>query len=173
MGAELFAINADPTHPEGISVSRGWELSLNLSLQLRNPPPDLPIHLVKFHTIIHCSPSFRVPGPTEESSFRVSDAWESGDLVDLNKRLFHHVFYAREGSGRTMLSSDDHTRDGATGFVSFEVSESGVGFSNCLIDVSGFPVDKFRMKWHSCFIDSEGSYWSLLPLNPGPVFSVV
>ncbi|KAI4375742.1 hypothetical protein MLD38_013573 [Melastoma candidum] len=168
MGAELFAVDANTVHQEGMFVLRGRELSLNLSLQLRNSPPNLPVHLMKFHAIIHCNQSFEVPGPTAEPSFRISDTWESGELVDLNERLFHHAIY-----GDHAKLSSDHSRNGTTGFLTFEVNESGIGFSNCLLDVSGFPVGKFRMKWHGCFIDLEGSYKSLLPLNPGPVLTLV
>nr|CAB3476632.1 unnamed protein product [Digitaria exilis] len=59
-----------------------------------------------------------------------------------------------------------------TSFASFEPADSGQRFSACLLDVSSFPEGSYQIKWHACCVNEKGSYFSLLPLNDGAVFSV-
>ncbi|KAI6700912.1 hypothetical protein NL676_015236 [Syzygium grande] len=54
IGAELYVFNADPRHPDGLNVPQGFQLSLNLCLQLKNMPPDLPVQPTKLYCIIRC-----------------------------------------------------------------------------------------------------------------------
>lgn len=97
-------------------------------------------------------------------------------MLDLNEKLLRYV----RGCGKAKSSTNMRNSGGGSGsgggvvdgFASFEANERGQGFFSCLLDVSGFPVGCYRIKWQSSCVDSEGSYWNLLPLNVGPVFTV-
>lgn len=174
VGSELFISSADVRNIDEISVSTGFPLSLNLCLQLKNVPPDLRVRLTKFYCILHCSQKLVLDGQNN-GPMPWSPPWENSDVVEMNEKLFQ---YATESTKRTnygkCFRDGDINDDGAvTVFVHFELSERGQGFSNCLLDVSHFPVGSYRIKWHCCCIDSQGSYWSLLALNAEPVFTVL
>ena len=100
--------------------------------------------------------------------------WESEDMVEMNDKLFYYVTECAIKSSYGKRFRDNDMNDGqmANGFVCFEPNGKGQGFSNCVLDVSYFPVGSYRVKWYSCCIDNQGSYWSLLPLNSGPVSTV-
>ncbi|KAL9456624.1 hypothetical protein AB3S75_005782 [Citrus x aurantiifolia] len=175
VGSELFISSGDVRNIDGISVSTGFPLSLNLCLQLKNVPPDLPVRLTKFYCILHCSQKLVLDGQSNEQTLWSPQPWEDSEVVEINETLFQYV---TECTKRTnyckCFGDDDINNDGAVSvFVHFELSERGQGFSNCLLDVSHFPVGSYRIKWHCCCIDSQGSYWSLLPLNAEPVFTVL
>lgn len=173
-GSELFISSVDTRNIDGISILTGFPLSLNLCLQLKNVPPDLPVQLTKFCCILHCSQKLVLDGQNNEQMLWSPLPWENSDMVEMNEKLFQ---YATESTKRTNYGNcfrDGDINNGAvTVFVHFEPSERGQGFSNCLLDVSHFPVGLYRIKWHCCCIDSQGSYWSLLPLNAEPVFTVL
>lgn len=92
-------------------------------------------------------------------------------MVEMNEKLLDYVTQcgtkniSKYGSGGT---------DGkfVNTVVCFEPNERGQGFASCLLDVSRFPIGSYRIKWHSCCVDNHGTYWSLLPLNAGPVFTI-
>lgn len=160
---------------DGISVSTGFPLSLNLCLQLKNVPPDLAVRLTKFYCILHCSQKLVLDGQSNEKTPWSPQPWEDSDVVEINEMLFQYVTECTKRTNyRKCFRDGDINNDGAvTVFVHFELSARGQGFSNCLLDVSHFPVGSYRIKWHCCCIDSQGSYWSLLPLNAEPVFTVL
>ncbi|MCD9558667.1 hypothetical protein HAX54_016195 [Datura stramonium] len=54
----------------------------------------------------------------------------------------------------------------------FITNEDGQGFATCLLEVSAFPVGSYQINWHSCCIDNNGAYWSLMPLNTDQFFTV-
>lgn len=172
IGTELFVVNADTKISTGIFISQGFCLSLDMCIQLKNVPPNLPTQPLKLHCIIYCNLSFQEPVEASNSSrVYASKPWEIDDMLILNEELYQYV------SRRAKKNDDRHVRDSSDGkvaraFVSFESNERGQGFSNCLLDVSHFPAGTYRMRWHSCCIDSRGAYWSLLPLNVGPVFTI-
>ena len=174
VGSELFASSADTRSSDGISILLGFHLSLNLCLQLKNVPPDLSIQLTKLYCILYCKASFTTPKPVEESKQRMQSSyrsWEIDDMIDLNKDLFEHLTEdgkTADTKGRRLSNGDD----GVKAFVCFEPNERGQGFSTCLLDVSSFPAGSYEIKWHSCCVDDQGSYWSLLPLNAAPVFTL-
>jgi len=90
-------------------------------------------------------------------------------MIDLNKKLQCYVMkQTREFSNCDDLQSDNEVE----AYVCFETKGRSQGFSTCLLDVSAFPAGSYRVHWHSGFVDSDGAFWSLLPLSPGPVFSV-
>lgn len=164
IGSELFAFNDDIKSPKSISVSPGGNLSLNICLRLRNAPPDLAVRLAKVYCILHCTTSFQLPGSSGE---------DDGQMVYLNEKLWNYVMESGEkSSNRKRYKGSDNDDKSVNGFASFEMSGKGQGFSSCLLDVSGFPVGSYRIKWFSCCVDDQGTYWSLLPLNAGPAFSV-
>ncbi|KAL9453093.1 hypothetical protein AB3S75_008815 [Citrus x aurantiifolia] len=175
VGSELFISSGDVRNIDGISVSTGFPLSLNLCLQLKNVPPDLPVRLTKFYCILHCSQKLVLDGQSNEQTPWSPQPWEDSNVVEINETLFQYVTECTKRTNYCKCFGDgDINNDGAVSvFVHFELSERGQGFSNCLLDVSHFPVGSYRIKWHCCCIDSQGSYWSLLPLNAEPVFTVL
>lgn len=93
-------------------------------------------------------------------------------MVVLNDKLLQ---YATECTKRTNSKHcTDMDKDGgvANTYLCFEPNERGQCFSTCLFDVSGFPTGTYEIRWLSCCIDKQGLYWSLLPLNAGPIFTV-
>ncbi|OWM80536.1 hypothetical protein CDL15_Pgr019816 [Punica granatum] len=172
MGSELFVVNADTKLSDGIFVSPGLCLSLNICIQLRNVPPNLLMQPIKLHCIICCNLSFQEPVvPRYKLLQCASRSWETDDMLILNEELYQHVMRRAEKYDKKH-GKDSHDGKASRAFLSFEVSERGQGFSTCFLDVSRFPAGTYRMKWHSCCVDSRGSYWSLLPLNAGPVFTI-
>lgn len=170
---ELYIMNGEDINLDGLSIISGIDLTLNLCLQLRNIPCDLPVRLSKLYCILHCSALIDVPGATEENKRRRQldiEDWRSEDMIDLNVRLMQYV------NGFTNPSSIWNTSNSGCWveekFVCFHANSRGQGFSTCLLTSSTFPEGCFKIKWCGCFIDDKGSYWGLLPLNAGPVFNV-
>ena len=99
---------------------------------------------------------------------------KTAGMVGLNTKLMQFVQddlgKKREKKRRKKVHVEQ--KDMVTAFARFEASDSGVGFSSCLLDVSEFPQGSYKMKWHACCIDKDGAYYSLLPLNDGAAFSV-
>ncbi|XP_022640506.1 uncharacterized protein LOC106775218 isoform X2 [Vigna radiata var. radiata] len=174
IGAELFLHNEDSVNGVEISVSHGSHITLNICLQLKNVPLNLLVKSTKCSCILHCSTSFLVPcGQTLGHSPSISEAWKDGEIFELNQKLVCHVLDGVAGKRRIGMHSRAHGNSVAVEtFMDFRPNEKGQGFSHCSLDVSNFPVGSYRIKWHSCMVDSQDSYWSLLPLNPGPVFFV-
>ncbi|KAK1380491.1 ARM repeat superfamily protein [Heracleum sosnowskyi] len=174
VSSQIFISNKEARHGDGLSVFRGSHLSLNLCLQLRNMPQDLSSRLPKLYCVLSTSALLQTPcpirGDTKQPELGFQD-WRTDDMIDMNKKLFQYVIehkskISRHGSDD---SGDCRNREA---LVCFETNMKGQGFSTCLLDVSDFPVGSYRIKWHSCGIDSQGVYWSLLPSNPGPIFTV-
>ncbi|OMO80042.1 hypothetical protein CCACVL1_13200 [Corchorus capsularis] len=175
VGSELFAFNADTdtrSQKSKITVLAGSHLSLNLCLQLRNTPPDFPLRLAKSYCILHCT----VSNDVENSEQKEWDCtpWESQDMVEMNDKLFQYVTECAKKTnyGKRFREYDMDGEQVVNELVCFEPNVKGLGFSTCVLEVSHFPVGSYRVKWYSCCIDNQGSYWSLMPLNSGPVFTV-
>lgn len=106
----------------------------------------------------------------EQMGSRISEPWESEEMMEMNEKLFHYVTEcARKSCCGKRFRDNEQIADG---FVCFKPNAKGQGFSNCVLDVSHFPVGSYRIKWYSCCVDNQGSYWSLVPLNSGHVFTV-
>lgn len=93
----------------------------------------------------------------------------------MNEKLFQYVTECAKRTtsyGKRFRDDDMNDEQMVYEFVCFEPNGKGQGFSSCVLDVSHFPVGCYSVEWHSCCIDNEGSYWSLLPLNSRPVFTV-
>ncbi|KAE7995896.1 hypothetical protein FH972_000659 [Carpinus fangiana] len=176
IGSELFACNSDTNNPDGMSVLSGFHLSLNLCLQLVNLPPDLPARLTKLYCILYCSVSFQEPKPSEkdkERKQRGCRAWETDDMVEINEMLLQYVTNLSTKRSNNSKRRRCDNKDGVVyAFAHFEPDERGQGFASCLLDISGFPVGSYKIKWLSCCLDNQGSYWSLIPLNAGPIVTV-
>ncbi|XP_062094978.1 uncharacterized protein LOC133800890 isoform X2 [Humulus lupulus] len=175
IGSELFAVNV-AKNADGIFVAQGGSLSLSLCLQLRNVPTDLPVRPIKLYGMLYCRVSFQEPKPIPEnkeksrSSYQV---WETDDIVEMNEKLLHYVTQCgTKNTINTKHASGIIEHGFANTFVCLEPDERGQGFSSCLLDISRFSTGSYRVKWLSCFIDDHGTYWSVLPLNAGPAFTI-
>ncbi|XVE48447.1 hypothetical protein DITRI_Ditri01bG0003000 [Diplodiscus trichospermus] len=176
-GSELFVFDTDARNQNEIIVLPGFHLSLNLCLQLRNASPEFSLQLTKLYCLLHCRVSFQRPSHSERNHEQMEwdcQPWESEDMVEMNEKLFHYVTECgmKRSYGKHFWDNDIKDEQIANGFVCFKPNAKGQGFSSCVLDVSRFPEGCYRVKWYSCCIDNQGSYWSLLPLNCGPVFTV-
>lgn len=174
IGSKIFSCSSNTKKRDGISALPGFSLSLDLCLQLINMPPNFLARLTKLYCILYSRVSFQEPKPSEREKQQGCRAWETDDLVEINEMLFQYVtnLSARKINTSKRRRSENNEDTFVYSFVHFEPNERGQGFASCLLDISSFPVGSYRIKWHSCCIDNEGSYWSLLPLNAGPVVSV-
>lgn len=126
------------------------------------------------YCILYCGLSFQELNHNEQKQ-QAYEAWEDDDIVEMQNKLLHYVTESSKNEAcisKGKTSSSCRTERVVQAFVKFESNEKGQGFSNCLLDVSRFPVGSYRIKWYSCCVDSEGCLWSLLPLSPGPLFTI-
>lgn len=175
VGADLFALssNSSKSTPDTITVEQGFQLSLDLCLQLKNiQQPRVSVRLTKLYCLLYTKLAYHTPIQNGEAkrNQKSYSPWRDEDLVEMSGKLFHHAVTKSgkkpEGSGRFDWSN------GVSAVVQFEPNERGQGFSSCLLDVSRFPVGSYQLKWLSGCIDQHGSYWNLLPLSGKPVFTV-
>lgn len=171
LSSELFAMNGNGESIHMKSFSTSSHLQLNLCLRLKHMPPSFTIRLSKLYCIL----SFEMLTSTieirDEFCLNNKEPPQIDDILKLNERLLQYV----KGSVKTpsILRTDIGYHCADDKYVCFNSIDNGQGFSCCLLDISSFPAGLYEIKWHSCFIDSEGSYWSILPQNCGPIFSVV
>ncbi|KAL3651055.1 hypothetical protein CASFOL_007458 [Castilleja foliolosa] len=160
VSSEIVAMNEDGQTIDGSSILSGSHLSLNLSFQLKNTPvrgPPGPLN--KVYCILNCEGR--------------ADSSEQDQVigVDLNEKLLRYVAgSAQTNHGLHCADPNDHLS--VNECLCFELNERGRGFSTCLLDVSCFPAGSYRINWLSGCVDSGGSYWSILPVNSGPLFTV-
>ncbi|CAH9100281.1 unnamed protein product [Cuscuta europaea] len=157
VGSELFLIGEDGEKSDGLSVSSGFVLHLNLCLQLSNNP----CKISKLYCVLHSRPtSFQKCSHgrnNKEHTKYLGSQNEIDNMVYLNIMLMKYT----RGS-----IDDDDTRGGSFSFVCLEVNKKKCqGFSTCVLDTSAFPVGSYEIRWHSCCIDNEGSYWSFIPVH--------
>uniref|UniRef100_A0A6V7QX55 Integrator complex subunit 7-like C-terminal domain-containing protein n=1 Tax=Ananas comosus var. bracteatus TaxID=296719 RepID=A0A6V7QX55_ANACO len=171
IGAELFIFGADSGNKDKIITPPGFQLSLNLCIQLKNMLARTSAQLAKLYCILAARVSSRLPLGKGEAE----NTWEFrprkiNEMVQLNAILLQ---YLKEDAGKAneinIVNGDE---DLVTACVCFEPNERGPGFSIYLLNVSAFPEGSYQINWHSCCIDTNGSHWSLLPLNAGVSFSV-
>lgn len=170
IGSVLISSSASSRKQSTLFVSPGSQLALNLCIQLMNIPSDT-CSFSKIYCILYCKTSF-LANKSLASCGEMQAGYQASKvdmMIDLNKKLRYYVMkQAREFSNHGNLQSDDEVE----AYVCFETKGGAQGFSTCLLDVSGFPVGSYRIRWHSGFVDSDGGFRSLLPLSPGPVFTV-
>lgn len=139
--------------------------------------PNTSVQITKMYCILYCRLSFQEPkhnSKNNEQKQQARDAWENDDMVEMQHKLLHYVTETSKNEayiGKCRMSSFCSTEQVVEAFVQFEPDAKGQGFSNCLLDVSHFPVGCYRIKWYSC-VDSEGCFWNLLPLSFGPLFTI-
>ncbi|TYH37630.1 hypothetical protein ES332_D12G053600v1 [Gossypium tomentosum] len=178
IGSELFVYSTDSRNQSQITVSSGLHLSLNLCLQLRNASPELSLGLTKLYCVLYSRVSFQKQSHRERNNEEMESQcqpWESEEIVEMNEKLFQYVTECAKKTtsyGKRFRDDDMNDDQMVYEFVCFEPNAKGQGFSSCVLDVSHFPVGCYRVEWYSCCIDNEGSYWSVLPLNSRPVFTV-
>uniref|UniRef100_M0ZUT5 EMB1895 n=1 Tax=Solanum tuberosum TaxID=4113 RepID=M0ZUT5_SOLTU len=173
ISAELFITNEDGKRIDYISVLSGFQLPLTLCIQLRNILPDQLSQVSKLYCILHSRISFQVFSANKDKKVSESScqAWKSDHMVGLNDKLLHFTTGTTERDGLHAMENAGGT-SAVDKFVCFDPNEKGQGFATCLLDVSAFPVGSYQIKWHSCCIDNNGAYWSLMPLNTNQFFTV-
>nr|CAD1838357.1 unnamed protein product [Ananas comosus var. bracteatus] len=171
IGAELFIFGADSGNKDEIITPPGFQLSLNLCIQLKNMLARTSAQLAKLYCILAARVSSRLPlGKGEAQNTWEFRSRKMNEMVQLNAMLLH---YLKEDAGKANeINIANGDEDLVTACVCFEPNERGQGFSICLLNVSAFPEGSYQINWHSCCIDTNGSHWSLLPLNAGVSFSV-
>ncbi|KAL3828422.1 hypothetical protein ACJIZ3_017224 [Penstemon smallii] len=166
VSSELFVMNEDGKYVDEISVLSGFHLSLNLCLQLKNTTAGLRGPLAKVYCILNC----KMHSESGEYKGQAHLSGQDDDILDLNEKLLRYIIdvesHELHSKGR---ASDCFMADE---YVCFQLNKRGQGFSTCLLDVSAFPAGSYQIKWHSGCIDAGGTYWSLLPLNAGPLCTV-
>ncbi|CAN4123656.1 unnamed protein product [Withania somnifera] len=173
ISAELFITNEDSKRINDISVLSGFQVPLTVCIQLRNISSRQLSQVSKLYCILHSDTSFQVFSVNGDKKLPRSSrqAWKSDHMVDLNDKLFHFTTGTTERDGLCVMRSAGGT-SAVDKFVSFDPNEKGQGFATCLLDVSSFPVGSYQIKWHSCCIDINGAYWSLMPLNTDQFFTI-
>lgn len=169
LGAELFIFDCNPASRDRVSVSPGSQLSLTLCLQWKRVLEKTCIRIAKLYCILATSPSscLHIAG-TRSKQFEMR---RTAEMVVLNSRLLRHIKRdPRKTHGENKSSCPE--MDLVTAFMCFAPDGGGQGFSDCLLDVSSFPVGSYQVAWQACCVDENGGYFSLLPLNDGVVFSV-
>jgi len=159
---------SNPVDTRGMSVEPGFQLSLTLGMQWKRVLERTAIRPVKLYCILAASSTacFDAAG-TRSKQFGPQ---KTSEIVELNAKLLWYIKSdLRKGRDEKDSQSGSKT---VTAFARFEPADSGQGFSACLLDVSSFPEGSYQIKWLACCVDDSGSYFSLLPLNDGAIFSV-
>ncbi|KAL2335425.1 hypothetical protein Fmac_016638 [Flemingia macrophylla] len=172
-GSEIFVHDENSRNGVDISVLQGSHLTLNICVQLKNVPANFLVKSSKLYCMLICSTSFHVPRGQPIGHLQSGyEAWKDDEIVELNQKLLCHVLDSMAGKRRVIHNRGHGNTRVVETFVDFRPNEKEQGFAHCSLDVSDFPEGSYRIKWHSCLVDSQGSYWNLLPLNSGPVFII-
>ncbi|KAF2947889.1 hypothetical protein DAI22_01g002800 [Oryza sativa Japonica Group] len=174
-GAELHIYDSNPENRDGISVPSGLQLSLTLCLQWKCV---LGVTLIsrsysKLYCVLAASSASCCLDATGTRSKEFEIHKKTAGMVGLNTKLMQYIeddLRKKREKKRKKVRVEE--KEMVTAFARFEASDSGMGFSSYLLDVSEFPQGSYKMKWHACCIDKDGAYYSLLPLNDGAAFSV-
>ncbi|KAM0872214.1 hypothetical protein ACQ4PT_038852 [Festuca glaucescens] len=167
-GAELFIFDSNPANRDGVSISPGSQLSLTLCLQWKRVLERTHIRIAKLYCILATSPSLHLhTAGTRSKQFEMR---RTAEMVVLNSRLLRHI--KRDPRKTCKNKSSRPETDLVMAFACFAPDGGGQGFSDCLLDISSFPVGSYQVAWQACCVDENGGYFSLLPLNDGVVFSV-
>uniref|UniRef100_A0A0D9UVS4 Integrator complex subunit 7 n=1 Tax=Leersia perrieri TaxID=77586 RepID=A0A0D9UVS4_9ORYZ len=177
-GAELDIYDSNPANRGGISVASGFQLSLTLCLQWKCVLERSDIDISKLYCILAASSASCLDDVTVTGrrSKELEIQKKTAGMVGLNSKLMQYIEddLRKSSDKRKKKRKKVHVGEGelVTAFARFEASESGMGFSSCLLDVSEFGEGSYKIKWHACCIDKAGAYFSLLPLNDGAAFSI-
>lgn len=141
---------------------------------MKNMPTGLPSESNKVYCILSCKPHSLVTTKTGDSKVEAQlrkQEDEINNIMELNQKLLRHVTGSVKTKGRSCRREDSNSLM-VTEYACLEFNERGQGFSCCFLDISILPVGDYRITWHCIYVDSGGSYWSLLPLNAGPLITV-
>lgn len=172
VGAELFIFNSDSTNPNGLSIKPGFQLSLNLCIQVKNISRVPHVGVLKIYCVLAIRSSDRLTscGDKIEQTQWQFQARETDEMVELFDILLHHIRIDNMKVSRKHCDVDGGGP--VTSCVCFELNQTGQGFSTCLLDASSLPEGSYPIKWHCCCIDRNGHHWSLLPLNLGSICTI-
>ena len=152
VGAELFALssNRSKSTPDTISVEQGFQLSLDICLQLKNiQQPRVPLRLTKLYCLLYTKLAYHTPtqqhGETKRNQKSYSP-WRDEHLVEMSNKLFHHAITKSSKKQQTSGRFDWNNNNGVSAVVQFDPSERGQGYSSCLLDVTRFPVGSYQYK---------------------------
>ena len=169
LGAELYMFDSNPVNEKGMSIEPGFLLSLTLCMKWKRVLERSTIRAVKLYCILAASlETCPEAAGTRSKQF---DQRRTAEMVELNSKLLQYIKNGLR-KARNEKKNSHCGMDMVTAFACFEPTDSGQGFSSCLQDVSLFPEGSYQIKWHACCVDENGSYFSLLPLNDGSMFSV-
>jgi integrator complex subunit 7 len=172
-GAELHLYDSNPENRDGISVPSSFQLSLTLCLQWKCVLERSDIDISKLYCVLAASSASSCLDVTGTRSKQFEIRKKTAGMVGLNTKLMQYIeddLRKKREKKRKKVRVEE--KEMVTAFARFEASDSGMGFSSYLLDVSEFPQGSYKMKWHACCIDKDGAYYSLLPLNDGAAFSV-
>jgi len=169
LGAELYMFDSNPVNEKGMSIEPGFLLSLTLCMKWKRVLERSTIRAVKLYCILAASlETCPEAAGTRSKQF---DQRRTAEMVELNSKLLQYIKNDLR-KARNEKKNSHCGMDMVTAFACFEPTDSGQGFSSCLLDVSLFPEGSYQIKWQACCVDENGSYFSLLPLNDGSMFSV-
>lgn len=174
IGSELFLFHANSEHKDELFVRPGYQLQLNLCIQLRNASSINCASIVRIDCVLAVRESdcFAIGNGRSLGPARCSiQAQKAEDMLMLSEILLFHL----RGNKEEIEKEHQNVFDNGsllTTFVSFEPNKMGLGFSTCLLNVSHLPEGSYPIKWHCCCVDDRGYYWNLIPLNNESVFTI-
>ncbi|KAI3816393.1 hypothetical protein L1987_16087 [Smallanthus sonchifolius] len=168
VSCQLFAMNRDSGNGAKISVLPGYQLRLDLCLQLNDILPKSQARITKLYCILQCKMSYQQPNQSQDGKSQTKmkfHDWADDTILELNDKLVKYVNKCDDDDG----DNDDEL---VTKSVCFRPNRKGQGFSTCVLDVSMFPLGSYEIKWRAGRLDIDGCYWSLNSLNYDLVFAV-
>ncbi|XP_020587258.1 uncharacterized protein LOC110029347 [Phalaenopsis equestris] len=174
IGSELFLFHANSEHKDELLVRTGFQLPLNLCIQVKNATGMKCANIAKIYCVLAVRSSDRF---TIGSKRRLDPAQcvvqdhKAEDMLWLSEILQLHLRAETDEIGNEHQDAVDNDSL-ITTFASFVPNKMGLGFSTCLLNVSHLPEGSYHIKWHSCCVDDRGFYWNLIPLNNESVFTV-
>ncbi|XP_057838518.2 uncharacterized protein LOC131048544 isoform X1 [Cryptomeria japonica] len=181
IGVELFAENTNERNIDGISVQQGFQLPLSLCVQVRNILPGSSCKVKKICCVMIIQPSDCSQRTTSEYYAHWRLGWrmeETQEVLELTEELLVHmklitksINISRTKTEFKDASFEKPNQKGKT-FIMFELDKKGRGFSTCLLDVSSLPCGLYQTSWLCACLDNRGRFWSLQPLNAGPIFRI-
>jgi integrator complex subunit 7 len=162
--------DSNPVNEKGISIEPGFLLSLTLCMNWKRMLERSTIRAMKLYCIL--ATSLETCLDTAGTRSKQFDPRRTAEMVELNSKLLQYIKSDLRKAKNEKTKNSHCGMDMVTAFACFEPTDSGKGFSGCLLDVSSFPEGSYQIKWHACCVDENGSYFSLLPLNNVSMFSV-
>ncbi|XP_038889197.1 uncharacterized protein LOC120079078 [Benincasa hispida] len=107
IGSHLFA-TTDARKLDEISIPFGFQLSLNICLQLKNIASNMPVQITKMYCILYCDLSFQKLKHNGKNmqKHQVYEAWENGDIVEMHNKLLHYSLSYQKNHSLIQLNVD-------------------------------------------------------------------